>query len=306
MLKITKTDLETIERQLYNKARDVDVAIYNALMDPSTKEFVLDSLMLYLTKEGGIGAGLDIDNYNPNASVYQTYEALRILAELDFTKDEPSELFAQLLNKLENYLFNRCPIIDGLWNPLVKTNDDYAHSEEYNYMENPFSIWGVHPTAAIIGYVLLLTKETKAYYKKALKQIHYIFSYIEDDTPWNTYAFISYNALVGALKKTHLFPEQCEKIEARLKEEALRHIDEDNFNFPLYLTNVKVDGILQEKIDESLDKLIACRAVHGLWDHSKGWGSNRYPEADSASLKWIGAQTVWNLHLLKRYGRIEE
>ncbi|MDE7264051.1 MAG: hypothetical protein K2N64_05270 [Anaeroplasmataceae bacterium] len=306
MLKISKEDLATIERQLYNKARDIDVAIYNAMMDPTAKDFVVDSLMLYLTKDGGIGNGLDIDNYNPNASVYQIYEALRILAELDFTKEETSELYIQLLNKLENYLFNRSSIVDGLWNPLVKSNDDYAHSEEYNYMENPFSTWGVHPTAAILGYVLLLTKESKAYYKKAMKQIQYIFSYFEDDASWNSYSFISYNALVGALKKTGLFVEEVKKIEARIKEETLKHLDDETFNFPLYLSHISVDGILEEKINEALDELISSRAVHGLWDHKKGWGSNRYPEADSASLKWIGAETVWNLHLLKKYGRLEE
>ena len=50
MNKLTKEDLSTIERLLYNKARDMDVSIFNALEDPSYKDYILDSLTLYLTK----------------------------------------------------------------------------------------------------------------------------------------------------------------------------------------------------------------------------------------------------------------
>ena len=72
------------------------------------------------------------------------------------------------------------------------------------------------------------------------------------------------------------------------------------------LTHVKVEGLLKEALDKTLDELVDGRASHGLWEHKKGWGSNRYPEADSAMLKWLGAETVWTLYLLDAYGRIEK
>ena len=307
MKKLSLENLSEIEYVLYNKARDIDVSIYNALVEPSNKEFVLDSLMLYMTKDGGIGSGLHIDNYNPNASVYQTYEALRILSAVDFKEEEKTALFEQIVNKLGNYLFNRCPIEDGLWNPFVKSNNDFAHSEEFSYLEYPYTIWGVHPTAAILGYVLELVSPTKAYYKKALKQIGYVFATLEDNKPWNEYQFISFNALLGSLKKLNLFPVERNKIEERLKKEAYQHVGEEDFNFAAYLSNVNdLDQVLQDKVDAYLDALLDSRCSHGLWEHKKGWGSNRYPEADSASLKWIGAESVWNIYLLKQYGRIEE
>lgn len=306
MVKISKNELASIEHVLYNKSRDIDVAIYNALQDPMYKDFVLDSLMLYITKDGGIGNALHIDNYNPNASVYQTYEALRILSALEFDKTCENELYAQLLNKIGNYLFNRCSIEDGLWNPLAETNDQYAHSEEFSYMKNPFSIWGVHPTAAILGYILELMPESKAYYKKALKQINFIFAYLNEEHSWNAYNLTSFSSLLSSLKRTGLFPEECHKIEETLKKEALNHINDSNFNFPLFLRDVEVDDILMDKINSQLDELIARRANHGLWEHEGTWGNKKYPEEDSASLKWLGAETVWNLYLLKHYGRIEE
>ena len=105
MLKITRSDLSVIERQLYNKGRDIDVAFYNALFDEEGKSYIPDSLMLYMAKDGGMGNGLEIDNYNPNASVYQTYEALRILDELNFDAKETNEVYLYIMKKICNYLF---------------------------------------------------------------------------------------------------------------------------------------------------------------------------------------------------------
>ncbi|MCM1130064.1 MAG: hypothetical protein NC310_03435 [Roseburia sp.] len=306
MLKLSKADLASIGNVLYNKARDIDVAIYNALLDPSYKDFVLDSLMLYVTKDGGIGNALHIDNYNPNASVYQTYEALRILAALQFDKTCENELYPQLLNKIGNYLFNRCLIEDGLWNPLVESNDQFAHSEEFSYMKNPFSTWGVHPTAAILGYILELMPPSKAYYKKALKQINFIFAYLNEEHSWNMYNLTSYSSLLSSLKRTGLFPKEAKQIEQMILKKAKNHLDDPNFNFPLLLKDIEVDALLKDKINMKLDEMLSCRASHGLWEHRKSWKNKKYPEEDSAALKWLGAETVWNLYLLKQYGRIEE
>ncbi len=306
MLKLTKEDILDIERIMFNKARDIDVSIFNAILDDECKDFVLDSLMLYMTKDGGIGNALEIDNYNPNSSVYQTYEALRILSSLNFNKKVDSELYLTIINKIGNYLFNRCNLVDGFWNPLVESNDNYAHSEKYNYTNNFYPIWKVHPTAAILGFIIELMPENKAYYKKALKQIGYVFAEIEKNDNWNEYELISYSYLLRSLRKVNMFETECEKIESRLLSETKKHLDDTNFNFPLYLMDTKFDNILEDKINQYLDNLINNRASHGLWEHKESWGSNRYPEADSASLKWIGSESVWNIYLLNKYGRIEK
>ncbi len=306
MFKLTKDDMIDIENIMFNKARDIDVSIFNAIMDDECKDFVLDSLMLYMTKDGGIGNALEIDNYNPNSSVYQTYEALRILSSLNFNKDNDNELYSVLLNKIGNYLFNKCLLFNGFWNPLVPSNDKFAHSEKYNYTANFFPFWNVHPTAAILGFIIELMPENKAYYKKALKQIGYVFAELESNEIWSEYEFISYSYLLRSLRKVNMFETECELIESKLTSEAKRHLDDLNFNFPLYLMDIKVDNILEDKINQYLDNLISNRAIHGLWEHKESWGSNRYPEADSASLKWVGAESVWNIYLLNKYGRIEK
>lgn len=305
MKKLSKEDLFSIEHVLYNKARDIDVAIYNAMMDDTCKDFVLDSIMLYMTKDGGMGGGLYIDNYNPNSSVYQTYEALRILSSLDFKKEQRTELFDYIINKIGNYLFNRCSLTEGLWNPVVQSNNDYAHSEEFTYIDDFYPVWNIHPTAAILGYILECSNPAKVYYKKALKQIGYIFSHLEDDADWSQYQFTSYSALLGSLKKVDLFNEERKKIEERLKKEAYKHLSDQKFFLAPYLLDVELDDSLQARVDQELDEIVSSRKSHGLWEHPQGWGNTGYPEEDSASLKWLGAETVWNIYLLKKYGRIE-
>ena len=196
-------------------------------------------------------------------------------------------------------------MINNLWNPLAKTNDAYAHSEEYSYLEQPYSIWGVHPTAAILGYILVLCPENFAFVKKARKQISFIESELLKDRAWTTYDFISFNSLLGSLRKMNEYAELQQVLEKRIIEEACKHIKDESFNFPFLLSNVQTEGELKAKVEEGLDKIIKNRKSHGLWENAKGWGTNRYAEADSAALKWLGAETVKNLSLLKKFGRIE-
>ena len=130
---LTRSMQRDISKQMYNKARDIDVAVYNGLVEPLDKEFLLDCLFLYINRDGGFGNGLEIDNYNPNSSVYQTYEALRLLNMVNIDSNCKNELLAEIMQKVGNYLFNRCKIVNGMWNPVEKTNNDFAHSEEYTY-----------------------------------------------------------------------------------------------------------------------------------------------------------------------------
>ncbi len=305
MLKIDKNTFATIERQIYNRARDIDVAIFNSLIDEASKEFVLDCLTMYMNNDGGFGNGLEIDNYNPNSSVYQTYEALRILDMLGFDSSCENELYLELVNKAGNYLYNRSPLDENRWNPLVKTNNDYAHSEEYTYYDNVINIWNFHPTAALIGFSLTMFKPSKAYYKKALKLIGFALSYFKEKEVLSNYDFISFNSLLGSLKKANLFPEEQNIIESKLKEQALTKLNDDFFNIAVMLSNCNLDAKLKMALDNKLDRIIRDIKPHGLWEHMKAWGNTKYPEAESAALKWLGAESVNNLYILKKYGRLD-
>ncbi len=305
---LTKVKENTIAKEMSLKARDIDVCLYNIIDGSLPKEFILDALMIYENKDGGFGNDLYIDNYNPNSSVFQVYEAFRIIYIAGFSSKDKNELYDSIINHAANYLYNRIEP-DGLfWNPNTIENNNYAHSDIFEYNDKNKKLFGMHPTLAILGYTLLFFKETKAYYKKAysmsLKLINY---YLNNNNP-TKYELISVDSFLNSIKNIKLFDEYKDKLENKLAIDALNNLsmifDDDKLH-PLdiiYLKNDKLD----EYRDIELDYLVDSIASFGLWDYKKGWNNGGiYAEEDSAMIKWIGANSVNNYYLLKYFGRIE-
>lgn len=294
--------------QMCNKARDIDICIYNTLDGTMPKEFLLDCLTLFETKDG-FARGLHIDNYNVNTSVYQIYEALRLLDMLGFDSSSKEDLYIKIVNKCFNYLYNRAEFKDNKWNPNVKTNDDYAHAKIYSYTDENKLLFGYHPTASILGYTLVLCDKNKAYYKKALRLIPIVINDYLNKNEFNKYEHISFLSLYHSLIKTNSFVELQDKLKNKLINDAKNNISLDfkdyNNLHPLDLAFDLDDELFNDSINLELDHLINSIKSFGLWDYDGSWGYDKYPEEDSAKLKWIGAITVKNYFYLKKYGRIE-
>ena len=306
---LTKQKQDDMARQVSLKSRDIDICIFSALEGSLPKEMLLDCLMLYVNNDGGFGHGLYIDNYNVNSSVYQVYEAFRLLDMLDFDSSCQNELYGQIINKACNYLYNRVPPVKGIWNPNTKSNNDYAHSKEFEYNEENKKLFGLHPTAALLGYTLLFVKPTKAYYKKALATLPLILKEFYAKEEFTKYELISFNSLLNSLRKCNLLLEDQKKIEEKLTEYVKKNISSDfsnkSANRPLEVALYLEDSAFDEAKNQELDYLIDSIAPHGMWDYNESWGYDKYAEEDSAKLKWIGAGTVNNYFLLKKYGRLE-
>ena len=306
---LTKQKQDDMARQVSLKSRDIDICIFSALEGSLPKEMLLDCLMLYVNNDGGFGHGLYIDNYNVNSSVYQVYEAFRLLDMLDFDSSCTHELFDRVISKACNYLYNRVPPVKGIWNPNTKSNNDYAHSKEFEYNEENKKLFGLHPTAALLGYTLLFVKPTKAYYKKALATLPLILKEFYAKEEFTKYELISFNSLLNSLRKCNLLLEEQKKIEEKLTEYVKKNISSDfsnkSANRPLEVALYLEDSAFDEAKNQELDYLIDSIAPHGMWDYNESWGYDKYAEEDSAKLKWIGAGTVNNYFLLKKYGRLE-
>ena len=306
---LTKQKQDDMARQVSLKSRDIDICIFSALEGSLPKDMLLDCLMLYVNNDGGFGHGLYIDNYNVNSSVYQVYEAFRLLDMLDFDSSCQNELYDQIINKACNYLYNRVPPVKGIWNPNTKSNNDYAHSKEFEYNEENKKLFGLHPTAALLGYTLLFVKPTKAYYKKALATLPLILKEFYAKEEFTKYELISFNSLLNSLRKCNLLLEDQKKIEEKLTEYVKKNISNDfknkKANRPLEVALYLEDSAFDDLKNQELDYLIDSIAPHGMWDFNESWGYDKYAEEDSAKLKWIGAGTVNNYFLLKKYGRLE-
>lgn len=308
-MKILTNDIkDNIQRKVFNRGRDIDVALINVLFEDMPNDFILDCLMFYQNKDGGFGGGLYIDNYNPNSSVYQIYEAYRILDMAGFDSSCENELFDIIINKSMNYLYNRESVVKNRWNPNTKTNNDFAHSALFDYTQD-FVAFNYAPTAAILGYTFLYCKPTKAYYKKALKMTEIMIKDFKEMKSLNKLEFISFNIFLNCIKKCNLFVSEQQYIEEKLirlaKEVVSLEFTNSSLVHPLDCALYLNDSELNELKNKQLDYIIDSIEPHGLWEKKDSWGHNKYAEEDSAKLKWIGAQSVNNVYILKLNNRVE-
>lgn len=311
MKTLTKEQQEVIASQMVLKSRDIDMIMINTLDGTMPKEYVLDGLMFYQAKDGGFQGGLYIDNYNTNTSVYQIYEAFRLLYMAGFTsKDLKNEMFFNIVNRACNYLYNRATFENNMWYANVKTNDDFAHAKIFSYTKENEEILGYHPSAALFAYTLYFNEPTKAYYKKALKYSEILIDDIlNNKVKFTKYEMKSFNIFYNIIKELGLFSDKLDELSKVLISKAEEMVTTNYkdvecvrpLNVALYLNSEKLDKYKNEE----LDFIISSIANHGLWDHIGNWGYNNYPEEDSAMIKWVGAESVNNYYLLKINGRID-
>lgn len=290
MEKISKNDLTQIERQMFNKARDIDVCAFNCLSSDFPKEIMLDALSMYQNKDGGFGHGVEPDNLNPNSTVFETYMALLYCYQVGFTNYKENEVLEQMLNKTFNYLYNRKPV----WSVYDETNLKFAAAARFQTPTN-----STYPKPAIVAFTIYFLDNKKAYYKKAID----ILNQVEKELLLAS--SLSFEEAFGY----KLFFEVLKKKGIKVKSELLDHFqvlkDELINRSELSEVNALYFVILDAKREEALDLIVNSRKVHGLWEVSHEWGNN-YPEAESAKLKWLGLATYRSLYVLKQNNRIME
>ena len=109
---LTKKQQEDMSRQVGLKSRDIDICLFNSLDGSLPKDMLLDCLMMYQNNDGGFGHGLHIDNYNVNSSIYQVYEAFRLLEPyllIIITPFVYAYQYCNKFNKIKPYQCNKNP-----------------------------------------------------------------------------------------------------------------------------------------------------------------------------------------------------
>ena len=82
MLKLTQDDVKKIESFMINKTRDLELALYNCLIDGDDNLMVSYALSMYQNGDGGFGHGLEPDNTCPSSSTIATEYALSLLRRI--------------------------------------------------------------------------------------------------------------------------------------------------------------------------------------------------------------------------------
>ncbi len=291
MEKITKNDLAEIERQMFNKARDIDVCAFNCLFTDFPKELLIDALSMYQNKDGGFGHGVEPDNLNPNSTVYETYMALLYCFQGGFKNYKENEMLEQMLNKAFNFLYNRKPD----WSLFDESNLKFAAASRFQNDSN-----STYPKMAIVALTIYLLDDKKVYYKKALEKLGQIEKELTLSDSLTFEEAFGYELLFNILNNKQIsYAKNVYDYYIKLKEILLNENILSESNAIYYV-------LLNSKLkEEALDLIVKSRKNHGLWEVTHEWG-NMYPEAESAKLKWLGLVTYRDLYILKQNGRIEE
>ncbi|MGM9971914.1 MAG: hypothetical protein ACI35W_05850 [Anaeroplasmataceae bacterium] len=309
MLKLSKEAFKTIEFQMFNRARDIDVALFNVLFSNDMPlMYVSTALSGYQNKDGGFAHALEIDNYNKDSSVYQVYEALRIVKQAGFKNINEDPTLLDMLKKAFNYLYNRL----DKWEAIIPSNNNSVCASWFKYNETNLASFGDAPKPAILGYTLFLTDSNNPYYKKAYKMSIDIIERFLNKEEVTKEEFISYKAFIECITEKELFSDKLDALKKKLFDFASKMVERDKDKFNTYCNlplemfdSYTEDEAINELIDEHLDYIINSVASHGLWEPNFYW-DNDQAEASTAQIKWMGVIAIRNILWLRKFNRLEE
>lgn len=301
MKKLLEKDFAAIQRQMNNRSRDIDLAVFNALFIDNDKDLVADAISMYLNTDGGFGHGLENDNLNPYSTAVQTNEALRILKLVGFQSINDSEHLNYLLKNSFKYLYDKAVRIANKWLLAESSNNKFPCAQKYKCEKEELN--KNNPTASIVGLTLYFCDEKMKYYKKAMELLNKVIDDFLSYDIVDEYDIESYNVLVDCLELKNLTHPKLDELKEKL---YLKSVELVNLNNSLALklfNGYTEDESINKIIDECLDNLIDSLPTHGLWENTNKW-ENSYPEEESANLKWMGCITYRNLVILRNFNRL--
>lgn len=295
MALLTKKELQTIENQMYNKARDIDVALFNYSCGTMPSSYVGFALTLYQNKDGGFGHGLHNDNLNPNSTVFQTLDALKYISLSSLSLDDEEN--QTMVKKIFNYLYNK----NTNYETYDESNLKYACASCYSNKD-----YSINLLPEVVGRTIELLNEKSPYYRKALALLSKIDTQLLNKDSLSYLELYGYNILYKALiNKNISYNEEAYYYYLKLRNKFIDNLNINEYNYYYILELLDDKSEFESKINESLNMMKNELKPHGLYETTTSW-DNTYPEAESASLKWLGTRTVFNIILFKKFKEIEE
>ncbi|MFL0268100.1 hypothetical protein [Candidatus Clostridium radicumherbarum] len=309
MLKLSRKSFLKVSYLLKNDARDIERCLYENYFENGRSENVVDALKKFQNTDGGFGKALESDFRLPNSSPMATSIGIRILTEIEETK-ETRNIIKSALKYLE-FTFNK---ERNGWYALTKEVNNYPHTPWWHYDEEKgFTIidnnWG-NPSAELLAYLYK--------YKEYLNKIEisylidYAIHYIE-----NKRHFESENELFCYIKLYEVLPEELKsKLKKRISDGISEVIEYDRDKWGGYVP-IPLDfvpspekesfGVKSYKIDENLDYYVHLIDICEGKLINPPWGDSFYHGSLSPAYnEWKGVLTLKILKRLDSYNRIEK
>lgn len=147
---------------IYRNARPIDLSRWQYHFENGSKESVLDVLSYYQNEDGGFGHALEEDSWNPNSSPIQTWCAVELLREINFT-DKAHPIIKGILK----YLESGDGFVKSKWASEIESNNYYPHAFWWDW--KPDAEYDYNPTANLAGFCIKFADRKSPLFYKACK-----------------------------------------------------------------------------------------------------------------------------------------
>ena len=304
--KLSQKTLTEIEVRLKEKARSLEISLFEWYFRNGSLDTVLRELKVFQNSDGGFGHAIEPDFRLTFSSPMGTSVGFQILYSLDCT-NECEPMIKEALEYIEeSYKPNR----KG-WVSVPPDVNNYPHTPWWHYdaernASDTDEFWG-NPSAELIGY--LYNYRNWVQELNVDKLIHFCETYVEQKQTFRSehelYCFARLCNMLPAERKT--------KICGRVKEgvQQLIHLKEDDWAKyvpgPLdFVPSPKGDsfGIQLEDIERHLNFFV--QKLNENLCITPSWGNQFYQtDLRDAYNEWVGILTLQALQRLAAYNRIE-
>lgn len=269
-------NIKNYETFIINKARDLEVSLFNYFFLNEGKMDCINALTLYLNEDGGV-SNIDPDNLNNTSTLASSIYFLDVVTKLKYNNTEV--YFNDILNDLTKYLIKQKEFtyfhktnVSKPCSILFKTNDYKFELEAITY-------------AYIIYYST--NKSSKIVYKEKLDKLIKQYLELED---------VNFNQLFYFKKIEYLFNNEL------LKNKIINDVNNiKDFNLHKLIFD-KNDYLKNNDIfKQHKQYLLNNQNSIGLWDRVNNW-SDEYPEAEVADIKYASITLIDVLSFLGYMG----
>ena len=130
MLKLSNKSFFKVSYLLKNNARDLEKYLYEYYFEHGKSEDVVEELKKYQNDDGGFGKALESDFRQPNSSPIATSIGIRLLSEIEETKD-----IKDIIKSAIRYLEVTFNDKRNGWYAVTKEVNNYPHAPWWHYDE---------------------------------------------------------------------------------------------------------------------------------------------------------------------------
>lgn len=281
---------DEVRNWMYHNARPLEFVLWRYYFEGGDRESVLHILSSYQNEDGGFGSALEPDSWNPNSAPIQTFQAVEILREIDFT-DSSHPLVQGILD----YLASGKDMEGDYWLGNIRSNNDYPHAPWWHMGNESASHDSFNPSAGLAGFALCHGKKDSDLYRRCERMAKAGGEYLLQSKEINMHVLNCLIALVEYCRQAQI--EDLFDIEAATKqlvELVQRTVTRDTASWATAYV-CKPSQFLhtpesifypgnQELAAYECEFIRSTRNKEGVWDITWGWAD--YPQEWEISRNW--------------------